>query len=289
MRIQQANDIDEVVTILDDIIHDAMTNNSRAGYFAALYRMVTVVVRDKCNEGFFDDNERMRRLDTTFANRYFTAYDTFQQQVGMPSDSWTASFEQLNNKALLILQHLLLGMNAHIALDLGIATAEIADGDLSESLRGDFFRLNNILAALVNVVQDEIAEVSPLIGYLDKWAWNIDETVVGYGINLSRDSALEFAEELVALPQNQWDGVIQARDNSVAKISRWIIADTGFPFRLMIWFINLRENKDPRQVTEIMGGETWQNTVVQHAHAMIVTAQAQGVDLATADAQILQK
>lgn len=285
----EAKSIDEVVTIMDDIIHDAMTNNSRLGYFAALYRMVTVVVRDKCNEGFFADNDRMRRLDTTFANRYFSAYDTFQQQIGMPSDSWTASFEQINNKTLLILQHLLLGMNAHIALDLGIATAEIADGDLSESLRADFFKLNNILAALVNVVQDEIGEASPLIHYLDKWAWNVDETVVGYGINLARDSALEFAEELVALEPEQWDGVIRARDNYIADISRRVIADTGFPFRLMIWFINLRENKNARQVTEIMSGETWQNGVVQHAHAMIVEVQAQSVDLGSANAQIVQK
>lgn len=287
--ILEAKSIDDVVAMMDDIIHDAMANNSRLGYFAALYRMVTVVVRDKCNDGFFDDNDRMRRLDTTFANRYFSAYDTLQQQIGMPSDSWTASFEKIDNKTLLILQHLLLGMNAHIALDLGIATAEIANGELSDSLKSDFFKLNNILAALVNIVQDEIAEASPLIGYLDKWAWNVDETVVDYGINIARDSALAFAEELVALEPEQWDGVIRARDNQVADISRKVIADTGFPFRLMIWFINLRENKNARQVTEIMSGETWQNGVVQQAHAMLVDAQAQGMDLGSADAQVVQK
>src|SRR5690606_4324484 len=96
---------------------------------------------------------------------------------------WSASFELVNNQTLLILQHLLLGMNAHIALDLGVATAEIADGNLTESLKRDFFRLNHILTTLIDVVQTEIAEASPLIRYLDRWAWRLDETFVSYGIN----------------------------------------------------------------------------------------------------------
>ena len=282
-----ANNIDEVVSIMDDIIRDSMTKESRAGYFATLYRMVTLVVRDKCNEGFFEDNERMRQLDTTFANRYFVAYDTFQQQIGRPSDAWTASFEQFDNKTMLILQHLLLGMNVHIALDLGIATAEIANGNLSESLKRDFFRLNNILITLIDVVQKEIAEASPLIGFLDRWAWYVDETVVSYGINQARDAALAFAEQLLALQPSQWDGAIRARDNEVADISRRIIANTGFPFRLMIWFINLLENKNPRKVIEIMSNEKWQETIVQRVNALIATAQAQGIDLTTADAQVI--
>ena len=54
----EASSIDEVITTMDDIIQDAINTDSRLGYFASLYRLVTVVVRNKCNEGFFEDNER---------------------------------------------------------------------------------------------------------------------------------------------------------------------------------------------------------------------------------------
>lgn len=283
-----ANNIDEVVAIMDDILHTAMTEESRLGYFAALYRTVTIVVRDECNMGLFEDNERMRRLDTIFANRYFAAYDNYVKQIGMPSDSWTASFEVCQDDKLLILQHLLLGMHAHIALDLGIATAEIADGHLSESLKRDFYRLNHILTTLIDVVQKEIAEASPLIRYLDKWAWRADETIVSYSIDVARDDALNFAEHLINLPKSQWDGAIRKRDNAVANISRRVICYTGFPFSLVIWLINLRENKNPRTVTEMMSNEKWQATVAQRVEHLVEEAVAQGLDLGKRDTQVIQ-
>ncbi|MGB7340786.1 MAG: DUF5995 family protein [Phototrophicaceae bacterium] len=283
-----ANNIDEVVTIMDDILHTSMADESRLGYFAALYRTVTIVVRDECNLGLFEDNERMRRLDTIFANRYFAAYDSYHKQIGMPSDAWNASFEVCQDNKLLILQHLLLGMHAHIALDLGIATAEIADGDLSESLQRDFYRLNHILTTLIDVVQKEIAEASPFIRYLDKWAWRADETFVSYSIDIARDDALNFAQQLIQLPRSQWEGAIRTRDNAVANISRQIICYTGFPFNIAIWLINLRENKNPRSVTEMMSNEKWQATVAQRVEHLVEEAVAQGLDLGKRDTQVMQ-
>ncbi|MEM9951611.1 MAG: DUF5995 family protein [Chloroflexota bacterium] len=282
-----AQNIDEVITIMDSIIQDTMQTNSRLGYFASLYRTVTIVVRDECNLGLFEDNDRMRKLDTIFANRYFEAYDYYKQQIGTPSACWTASFEMEADRNLLLLQHLLLGMNAHIALDLGIATAEVADGRMDESLKRDFYRLNHILTTLIDVVQGEIAEASPLIHHLDRWAWRADETVVSYGINIARDAALEFAEELIQLPRSQWEGAIRRKDNEVAEMSRNLIAYTGFPFSLIIWLINLRENKDARQVVSIMSNRKWQETVAQRVEEIVVKAKAQGIDLGIRESQVM--
>jgi hypothetical protein len=51
----QAQKIDEVVEALTAIIDDSLARESRMGYFAGLYRKVTISVRDKIAEGFFDD------------------------------------------------------------------------------------------------------------------------------------------------------------------------------------------------------------------------------------------
>src|SRR5689334_422946 len=107
------------------IVHVSIINSSRLGFFASLYRIVTIIVKERCDDGFFNDNTRMRKLDVIFANRYFQAYESHKSK-SRPSESWQASFDASAQRELLILQHLLLGMNAHISLDLGIATAAVA-------------------------------------------------------------------------------------------------------------------------------------------------------------------
>ena len=58
-----AKTIDEVVEQLDAIIDDARHERSRLGFFAALYRRVTVEVRDGIAAGRFEDGPRMERFD----------------------------------------------------------------------------------------------------------------------------------------------------------------------------------------------------------------------------------
>lgn len=51
----QATTITEVVQSLDRILEWSRNNQSRLGYFAALYRAVTVNVKEKLGTGFFWD------------------------------------------------------------------------------------------------------------------------------------------------------------------------------------------------------------------------------------------
>ena len=46
----------------------AIERKDRVGYFAALYRQVTVEVRSAIHSGLFDDGPRMDRFDTLFGN-----------------------------------------------------------------------------------------------------------------------------------------------------------------------------------------------------------------------------
>ncbi len=123
----QATTIKEVITALDQIIADSVDENNRAGYFASLYKKVTMAVAQKITEGYFDNNERMERLDVVFANFYLDAYDSYRQGKTCAA-SWQLAFDEKRNWPPMILQHLLAGMNAHISLDLGVATALASQG-----------------------------------------------------------------------------------------------------------------------------------------------------------------
>jgi hypothetical protein len=274
----RATTIDEVVDIMDHIVHDCMSKNDRLGFFASLYRTTTIVVRQRCNEGFFEDNDRMRYLDVVFANRYFEAYDAHCNGTGKPTDSWQVSFDAARKGNLIILQHLLLGMNAHISLDLGIATADVANGKLTPSLERDFNRLNNILAGLIDRVQEEVGRVSPLLRVLDSLAWRTDETFISYSINTARDSAWKFAEDLVMCPEHEREEAILERDRKVATFAR-IIGGNRWYIAPLLWVVSMSESKDARHIVQQLSNETWVTNAQHHIDRIIQHAKDRGVDL----------
>src|SRR5215204_3515564 len=135
----EPENIAEVVARLEGIIDDALRARHRIGYFAALYERVTTNVRRALVAGnVFQDNPRMERLDVVFADRFLAAWDQ-HASGGTPSQCWQAAFALLDDPGPLVVQHLLVGMNAHINLDLGIAAATVAPSpEALESLWPDF-------------------------------------------------------------------------------------------------------------------------------------------------------
>jgi len=155
-----ASTIDGVIERLDDVIAGARRQDSRSGYFPALYRKVTASVKEGIRAGRFADGERMERLDVVFANRYLDAVAAVRRGEP-PTRSWQISFAAAQGWWPIVLQHLLLGMNAHINLDLGIAAARTAPGAELAGLESDFNSINDLLAELVNGVKEELSTVWP--------------------------------------------------------------------------------------------------------------------------------
>ena len=122
----RATTIQEVLEQLDTIIEDSITDNSRLGLFAYVYRRTTAEIASEIDKGRFEDNPRMEKMDVAFANLYLDAYKAFKNNSSL-SKSWAFAFNHAA-EPLTILQHIILGMNAHINLDLGIATANTMSG-----------------------------------------------------------------------------------------------------------------------------------------------------------------
>lgn len=284
----RANSIDEVITCMDDFIGDCLAEHNRLGYFAWIYYTTTKVVKERCDDGFFEDNDRMRYLDVVFAQRYFDALVAYHKHQGVLTQSWEVSFELGKSDRLLILQHILLGMNAHISLDLGISTAEAADGKLTPSLKRDFDRLNNILAGMIGMVQDELSKVSPLLSYLNRLAWRADEAFIAYSIKAARDSAWRFAEELNALPREEWDDAIARKDAAVANLSRRVIGSTQWYVRPVIWVVQSLEEKDPNRVLEVLNDADWSSFLRSRVEALLEIAEQEGIDLTKRKTQTIR-
>ena len=246
----KADTIDGVVQSLDRIIAQSKRDKSRLGYFPSLYRKVTIHVKHGILDGLFDDGERMARLDVIFANRYLAAFEQYQTCKD-PSLSWKLAFDASKRWRPIVFQHLLLGMNAHIELDLGIAAAEAVSGGKLSDLKDDFFKINQILVSLINEVQRELVEIWPLLKLLDNLAGTADENLAKFGMNISRGHAWDVAQEISVLVNQERALKIAELDRHVSEIGK-ILWNPGYFIRLLLFFIRIGELRSVPSIIEIL-------------------------------------
>ena len=241
--------IDHVIHELDRIVRASAERRSPLGYFAALYKRVTIAVAVGIEQNQFEDGPRMEKLDIIFASRYLDAYRSFQAGEGA-SQSWVAAFSPQAPR-LTTLQYLLLGMNAHISLDLGIAAAAAADGR-PLSLKKDFHFINSILGSLIDDTQRRLTRIVPSLGIVDRLVGPVDEQLSIYSIAYARDKAWTQALELSLAPPRQQTQLIADRDRSVARFSQCLSRPRSLPVRLLLLAIRFFERGDVRSRIELL-------------------------------------
>ena len=244
--------IDEILTELDQIILRARTEQDRLGYFATLYRNVTINVKQGIAAGVFEDGPRMERLDVTFANRYLAALDSFRR--GEPvSKCWLTSFRIAATWPPIILQHLLSGMNAHINFDLGISAQAVAPGSQLASLENDFNKINEILGSMIIKVRSNIEEVSPWIKLLDRYASQTEDRLINFSLGKARESAWLVANMINSTPPDRLARRLSILDEGVAKLGSLIASPKEWLIRVGLYVIRVRESNDVPHVIDVLG------------------------------------
>ncbi len=245
-----ATTINEVISKLDEIITTECTANSCMAYSPILYRKVTLRIKEGILNNEFENGGRMETLDVLFANRYIIAY---RQMIAgkAPTLSWKNAFEAAKRGNLLIMQHLLLGINAHINLDLGIAVAETVgeDGELM-NFEDDFNKINGILASMVAGVESKIIKVSPLFGLLDRLGKGREDKLVTFSLNVARDGAWMFANQYHISPRK--DEVLKERDFAIGCVAEKLITQKSKFLKFLVKIIYFFEKKDVKAVVLVL-------------------------------------
>ncbi len=147
--------------MLDDTIEElrsaALAADDAMGHFPAMYARVTDRIRTDVAAGRFADSTAMEVLACSFADWYLRP---LAGRSPVPA-SWQATRDVAGDTRLLIVQHLLLGINAHVNHDLPqvvVATAE-ERGTLA-SIRPDFDTINDVLGDTMPDVLGDLARVS---------------------------------------------------------------------------------------------------------------------------------
>ena len=225
----------EVIARLEQIIAWAKENESPMGYFAALYYKMTLAVRDTVLRGEFENGSRMEQMDVAFARRYFEAFDTLQAG-GKPSESWRLAFEVAQDAHVTVMQHLMLGMNAHINLDLGIAAASVRQRDAIFGMRKDFMHVNQIIESLTNQTQGQLAKIWLPFDWLDRLFRTEDEGWIGFSISTARGASWKAAQLVAFAPDREAElAIIDELDKYVAFFGKQV----QYPGVWLRWLLRL--------------------------------------------------
>ena len=169
--------VDEILENLD-ALDDAMTRNGdmRAAFLIA-YRHITQEVLHALPSGLFEDREWVASFTLAFANRYREALVAWEdgERSAVPAE-WQTAFAHATDERCTVLQHLLLGMTAHILYDLPMAVASTVGGRDSAGCLRDFLRVLALLHRTVDPMQNDLSErFGPGLSVLDYALLRFDE------------------------------------------------------------------------------------------------------------------
>jgi Family of unknown function (DUF5995) len=237
--------LDDALRGIDQVVDWAIKTESHIGYFAALYKRITLAIQEAVNKGEFRDGARIDRLGVAFSQRYFNSLNAYfypdeYQGLTLP---WEVSFVGAQDHKAIMLQHMMAGLNAHITFDLGLATLAIA-GDSLDTLAEDFGRVNALLCSQIPGILDVVEQLSPEL----RWTRRLipsEVRVLKRMLTKLRSSAWLFAMNMATSP----DDARQSRVNQAAwtaALGAWYLQPprrlTAVP--LLVRLIARRESRD---------------------------------------------
>jgi hypothetical protein len=240
--LKQPASIQEVIGQLDEIISWSRDHQSPVGYFAMLYRRMTAAVMQGIQNHRFENGSRMEQLDIIFASRYLQAWDAYNQQQHC-SNAWYTTFEACRNQRLVVLQHLVAGVNAHINLDLGIAAATLASGEQIFALQHDFDIINDVIASLTAGVQASLCNIWFPLRAIQSISNHQEEAVLNFSITAARKTSWANALALAFMPDSMRGTHINTIDAAVVTIANRII-HPGAITEMLLVPVRQMENTD---------------------------------------------
>jgi Family of unknown function (DUF5995) len=141
--------LDEVVAGLGDLETRFRQARDRRSIFLTLYGVVSSAIRDAVRQRAFDDVVWAERYAVAFANLYRVALLHYESaQLERVPKAWVIAFDLARAGRGLVLQDMLLGVNAHVNNDLPLALSEMSIDPDRPSRYRDHAAVNHVLGSV---------------------------------------------------------------------------------------------------------------------------------------------
>lgn len=170
------------------------------GVFATAYLHITRSISEVFGTNSFLDDTWTQIYLIRFANLYREAVLHYENgDTELVPKAWRIAFDLAKNKEGLIIQHLLLGINAHINHDLAVALFDVKIDPERAQKYADHTHVNLILEKSTEGLKQAVAEkYAPILNRLDRGLGTIDDEITGFSIPKAREHAWSFAIALTA-------------------------------------------------------------------------------------------
>jgi len=195
----------------------------RRAIFLACYWRMTRNMLASLDRGVFNDPAWVNDLLEHFAGYYFNALDAYNGNPLASPAIWQQTFSAAADPRTRSLQHLMLGVNAHINYDLVLALIDVLEPEwatLDQSCRlqryADHCHINQIIAHTIDEVQDEVLErYSPAMELVDRLFGRLDELLIARLISGWRDQVWRQVMQWVEAPSPEQRGsLLQQVENA---------------------------------------------------------------------------
>jgi hypothetical protein len=190
--------LDDVVSGLAALERELLAQADRRSIFVTLYLVVSREMRDRVARRAFLDPDWVHRYAVTFANFYRTALEAYDggRAAEIPR-AWRVCFDAAAAGTGLVLQDLLLGVNAHVNHDLPLALERVSIDPDRGRRRGDHDAVNAVLASVTERATSRLSALyAPGLAGLDDCAGELDEMISQFSLDVARDHAWESAVAL---------------------------------------------------------------------------------------------
>lgn len=245
---------DDVIKELNSIIEWSVQNNSRIGFFAAIYKNMTMRIKSAADAGEFQDKVRIEKLDVTFAKRYFAAVDNYRNNLDV-TPGWAFALENSKQKFTIVLQQLLLSMNPHINMDLPIATSGMCTAEQIVFLYPDFLKINAILASAMIQIEKQIFSVSPVLSLASKSGMKVENKFFNFSLSVARCESWSLACQLAVADEKKKEALVQQVNDTVVGLGKKIVSP-GLLGRIAIFIIGIFEFKSIKKIIRILDNNT---------------------------------
>jgi hypothetical protein len=243
-------EIDVALERLNEIVALATKTKQKYGYFAAMHRRMTYRVKQGIVAGLFENGELMARLEGCLAGHYVRAFTAFQSGGTLPQ-AWEIAFNAVKHDRCTMLQHLLLGMNAHVFLDLGVAAAETMKMNVFSKLKHDFAVKNDLLFNELEPQNNGFGRFARYVALFDYGLCSTDVWLLRQGRTWFRESNWDFGKKLSELDPAYWAVAISDRDSLVSELA-WRIVSPGFRYSVPLVLSKLIEGRSvARNITQL--------------------------------------
>lgn len=202
-------------------------NDDLRGVFTTAYLHITQSIGAAIEEDSFEDTSWSQNYLICFANLYRVAIlNIARGNMDLVPKSWKISFDLAEKKEGFVIQHLLLGINAHINHDLALALHEVKIDPNRDNKYKDHTDINIILEKATDGLKHSVAKkYAPILKRLDKSLGTIDDEITAFSIQKAREHAWSMAIAL-ASAQTEFEKQIlkKSLDEQAGVIARLILA-----------------------------------------------------------------